>query len=271
MTVTQTEFDYVRRLVADESALALGADKEYLVRSRLAPLATQHGLDSVSELIGAARGGEPGLRTAVVEALFTHETLFFRDRHPFDALREVVLPERARAAGGRPLSLWSAATSTGQEAYSLAILLSEVPVGPAPLLLATDLSQAALARARAGRYSALEVGRGLPDALLQRHFIRSEAGWTVRSELRRMVRFERLNLARPFHRSVPRMDVILLRNVLIYFEEATRAALTAQLARVLRPGGWLCLGGAETIGAASPLFDQVRCGRTVLYRRRGSG
>jgi chemotaxis protein methyltransferase CheR len=269
MSVTAADFEYVRRLVADESALALSADKEYLVHSRLVPVARREGLRSVGELIAAVRGGAPGLRRQLVEALFTHETLFFRDGHPFAALRDIVLPERLAATGGR-LSLWSAATSTGQEAYSLALLMCEAFAGRAGVrLLATDLSEEALARARAGRFTGLEIRRGMPAALLERHFTPAGPDWQISERIRRMIHFDRLNLARPFRARVPDMDVVLLRNVLIYFDEPARSALTREMAGVMSTDGYLLLGGAESIATDDGLFETVRVGRTTLYRRTG--
>ena len=268
MTVTAADFEYVRKVVADESALVLGDDKDYLVANRLAPVAERQGMATVGELIEAVRGGSDDLRRELVEALCTHETLFFRDGHPFEALREVVLPERARAARGRGLALWSAATSTGQEAYSLAMIVrDELAWAPGVSLLATDLSVPALARGRAGWFSALEVRRGLEGHALERHFEPSGRGWRVRAELRAMIAFRQLNLARPLPSWVPPMDVILLRNVLIYFDEPTRRALLAEIAGRLRPGGYLCLGGAETVSVPAGEFERVQIGRSIMYRR----
>ncbi len=267
--VSPADFEWVRRLVADEHAGALGEDKEYLVRARLSPLAEHRGLDSVAQLIGAARSGEPELRRAVVEALLTHETSFFRDGHPFAALGEAVLPERQAAAGSRPLALWSAAASTGQEALSLAMLVRDGATSGVPAqILASDASHEALRRASAGRYSQLEVSRGLPADLRDRHFVRLDGAWVARDEVRRLVQFVRINLARPLGGAVGPMDVVLLRNVLIYLSEAARHAVLQEVARVLRTGGVLCLGGAETVGPdADRLFTRFRVGRTVLHRR----
>lgn len=267
MTVSASEFLYVRRVLADDSALALGDGKEYLVHSRLAPVAEREGLDSVSELIDRVRGGAPDLRRQLVEALVTHETQFFRDVHPFDALRQQVIPELLQASGGRPLSLWSAATSTGQEAYSLALLMRESFPGVGNLtILATDISQQALARAEAARFSQLEVGRGLPVALLVKHFDQEGRDWQLHADVRRMVTFRQLNLSRPLVAITP-MDVVFLRNVLIYFDIAAKQALLERVSRILRPGGYLFLGGAEWVGPLDQTFKRVQIGRAVAYRR----
>jgi chemotaxis protein methyltransferase CheR len=268
MTVTAADFEYVRRLVADESALALSEDKSYLVQTRLVPVAEREGLESVGELIAAVRAGEPELRRQLVEALSTYETQFFRDVHPFAALRDTLISERLRANGGRRLNLWSAASSTGQEAYSLAMVLRAVVPEPVQLrLLATDLSHEALCQARSGCYSDLEVRRGLPEELRERHFTREGRRWRIAGDLRAMVCFEQLNLARPFRHAVGPMDIVLLRNVLIYFGAATRAALIREIAHVLRPGGYLLLGSAETMVPAAGWFETVRLGRTAVFRR----
>jgi chemotaxis protein methyltransferase CheR len=278
MAVDAADYEYVRRLVADDSALALRDGKEYLVQSRLAPLAEREGMRSVGELIEAVRAGAPDLRRQMVEALATHETLFFRDAHPFEALRQVVLPEILATGGAHRLAMWSAAAATGQEAYSLALLLREhfprqipVPFPRAPdrVILATDLSHQALARARAGRFSQLEVGRGLPVGLLVKHFEQHGREWQLHDEVRRMVTFRQLNLARPFPDDLPAMDLVLLRNILIYFDDAARLALLRRVSRVLRPGGFLLLGSAESIAGLEGSYDRVPVGRTTFYRRRG--
>ncbi len=267
MAVTAADFEYVRRLVADDSALALSDGKEYLVRTRLEPVAEREGFGSVSELIDRLRVGAPALRRQVVEALVTHETLFFRDVHPWDALRQQVIPELSRANGGRALSLWSAATSTGQEAYSIALLIREhFPHITSPTILATDISDQVLARARKGRFSQLEVGRGLPVTFLLKHFNQDGREWQLHDEVRNMVTFQQLNLARPLSR-IPSMDVVFLRNVLIYFDACAKAVLLERVSRILRPGGYLFLGGAESIAAVEASYERVQIGRSIAYRR----
>jgi chemotaxis protein methyltransferase CheR len=257
----------VRRLVADDSAMALGDGKEYLVDTRLAPVAEREGCGSVTELIDRVRGGACDLRRQVVEALVTHETLFFRDAHPFDALREVVIPAVLAANGGRRLAMWSAAASTGQEAYSLALVVrNHFPQVTSLTLLGTDLAEPALVRARAGRYSQIEVGRGLPVALLVRHFDQHGRDWQLHDDVRAMVRFRQLNLAKPLA-GVPAMDVVFLRNVLIYFDEGARGTLLREVGRILRPGGYLFLGGSESITGLPELYSREQIGRTIVYRR----
>jgi chemotaxis protein methyltransferase CheR len=268
VALTEADLEHVRRLVQERSGLHLGAGKGYLVEARLAPLATREGLSSVAELVRRLRTGPPALADDVAEAMTTNETSFFRDVHPFDALRDVVLPELLARPRTRELRVWSAAASTGQEAYSVAMLLAESFPGVRASILATDLSRDVLARAAAGTFSQLEVNRGLPAALLVRYFERDGADWRIRPEVRERVEFRQLNLARPWPR-LPEMDVVMLRNVLIYFgTEAKRAVLT-QVARVLAPGGLLFLGGAETTYGLDEGWERITVGRTSLYRPVG--
>ena len=264
MSLSLTAFDFVRRLVAEESALALGEGKSYLVEARLAPIAEREGCDSVEELVGRLRVATPALREDVVQAMTTNETSFFRDVHPFEALRKVVFPELLDKNGGR-LSLWSAAASTGQEAYSLAMLVADHFPTARVTILATDLSRDVLARASHGVFTQMEVNRGLPAALLVRHFERDGASWRAREALRKGVDFRQLNLARPWP-LLPRMDVVFLRNVLIYFDPPAKRAVLTQTARVLAPGGVLFLGGAETTYGLDDTWERVQVERTAFYR-----
>jgi len=268
MSVSPTDFQFVRHLVRDQSAIALEDGKEYLVQARLGPLVRREGLASVGELVERLRSGSPRLRDEVVEAITTNETSFFRDAHPFVALRDDIVPTllKDRSDG---LRIWSAAASTGQEAYSVAILLREhFPNAPEAAILASDLSGEVLDKASSGRYSQLEVNRGLPARLLVKHFDRCGLEWQVNDRVRRMLTFRRLNLSRPLP-ALPQMDIVLLRNVLIYFDAATKAAVLRQIGRVLRPGGYLFLGSAETTYGLDPQWARVELGRSVLYRLVG--
>jgi chemotaxis protein methyltransferase CheR len=265
MTVTPDDYRYVCRLVQDASAIDLREGREYLVQARLAPIARREGLETVTQLVARLRLGEPGLREDVVEAMATKETSFFRDMHPFDVLREQLVPDLL-SAGPRRLHIWSAATATGQEAYSVAMLMHDhFSDAPAPAILGTDLSRQALEVARAGRYTSLEVNRGLPARLLVRHFDRDGLHWVLKEKVRRMVEFRQLNLSGPWPTMHP-MDVVLLRNVLIYFDSAAKAAVLDKVAGVLRPGGFLILGGAETTYGIDDRFERVSIGRSLCYR-----
>lgn len=274
MSITATEFDYIRDLVHRESAIVLDSSKTYLVETRLASLARQEQAASVTELVRRlqAHATSP-LHTQVVDALTTNETLWFRDVAPFDALRDDLLPELVRSrATERSLTVWSAACSSGQEPYSVALLLRErFPELAAwqVRILASDLSGDMLARAAAGTYTQMEVNRGLPAAYLVKHFSREGTTWQLNADLRRMVTFGRVNLAADWP-TIPPCDVILLRNVLIYFDVETKRQVLQRVREVLRPDGYLFLGAAETTMNLDDGFERVRMGSAVCYQLRRS-
>ncbi|MGE0709867.1 MAG: protein-glutamate O-methyltransferase CheR [Planctomycetota bacterium] len=258
-------------LLAREAGIALDPDKAYLVEARLAPLLARAGL--APEQLAARLAVDPALRRAALEALLNHETSFFRDWHPWDALRGGVLAElAARRRERRELTMWSAACATGQEPYSLAMLLAEACpelAGWRVRLLATDLSEAALEQARRGRYSTLQVNRGLPSRELLAHFERvGPDAWELREALRRRVEFRQLNLVGEWG-ALPPMDLVLLRNVLIYLDVPERVRLLERVRQLLRPDGWLVLGAAETTLLLHPGYRPVHLGRAVLYQREG--
>ncbi len=267
MDLTTANYTYLCQLVYSHSGIDLGAGRQYLATARLEPLARSEGLETIDAVLAAVRSGAPGLAEAVVEAMTTKETSFFRDQPMWDALREHVLPT---VIGARPrqLRLWSAAASTGQEAHSLAIQWRE-DFGhlPDPLILATDLSRPAIAKAAAGRYSTMEVNRGLPARHLVRYFDRDGLDWKVRPNIRALIDFRHLNLAAAWP-VLPPMDVILLRNVLMYFDVAAKVAVLDRVVRVLAPEGFLILGGAETTHAIDDRFQQVCLGKSPVYRLR---
>jgi len=267
VTTRAQDFEFVRKLVRDRSALALDEGKDYLVEARLAPIVRREGLGSLAELTGVLRSGNARLSDDVVDALMTNETSFFRDVHPFEALREHVIPQR----GSRPLSIWSAATATGQEAYSIALTVMEQCGAAAGVtIFASDLSCQALDRAKTGRFTQLEVNRGLPAQLLVKYFRREGREWQLDERVRRLVTFSQVNLARDLVGVAP-MDVIFLRNVLIYFDSPTKAAVLDRVSRVLRPGGYLFLGSAETTYGIDASYERVQLGRATCYRLTGGG
>jgi len=238
------------------------------VAARLAPIVRREGLRSVADLLGRIRHGSAGLRDEVVEAMATNETSFFRDVRPFDFLRDEIIPTLVRERPTSGLRLWSAAASTGQEAFSLAMLLREHFPGVSPVsILASDLGSDVLAAAEAASFSQLEVNRGLPAALLVRYFRREGLRWEVAGPVRAMVAFRKINLARPLP-ALPAMDVVLLRNVLIYFDEATKVEVLTRVAGAMRPGGYLILGSAETLRSLDDRYERVKTDRTVCYRLR---
>lgn len=272
MSLMQSDFDYVRHLVREQSAIVLEQEKHYLVEARLARLAQQEGLGSVPELLGRLRQKKDERLTAkVVEAMTTTETYFFRDHKPYEALRREILPTLAEArAGTRRLRIWSAACSTGQEPYSLAIVLHEffaATPGWDIQILATDINSDALALAREGCYGQLEVNRGLPASLLVRYFHQCGSQWRIKDEIRRLVKFDVLNLTKAWP-SLPPLDVIFLRNVMIYFNLPTKQQVLKRVRRVLQPDGYLFLGGAETTLNVDDTFQRQELGGTSCYRPR---
>ena len=272
MTITATDFDYISTMVRDRSAIVLDHGKEYLIEARLLPLARQRGTGTVAGLVHELRQAPAGpLRDLVVEAMTTNETSFFRDVHPFAALSDHILPDLVRARGGeRSLNIWCAACSSGQEPYSIAMLIHDIVGADSAWrvrLLATDLSPAMLARTREGVYSQFEVNRGLPVTMLVRHFRKEGLHWQIEEPLRRMIETRLVNLHNDLP-SMPSMDIIFLRNVLIYFDIETKRQILARVRRVLRPDGYLVLGGAETTLNLDDAFERVQIGRAPVYRLR---
>jgi chemotaxis protein methyltransferase CheR len=269
MTLTATRFDWVRQLVHRESAIVLAPGKEYLVEARLLPLARKMGLADVDQLVDSVRSRpRPDDTRQIVEALTTNETSWFRDGDPFTALTSTVLPSLQSARGpAERLQIWSAACSSGQEAYTIGMLLEDAMPGAATRvsITATDISREMVERTRAGRFSQLEVNRGLPAPMLVRHFQRAGSEWEVSASLRRMVSARECNLAAPLPRMGP-FDVVYLRNVLIYFDLPTKQAILRRVRELMRPDGWLFLGAAETTLGVDDSWSRVVIGRTSAYR-----
>jgi chemotaxis protein methyltransferase CheR len=269
MTLPATCFDWVRELVHRESAIVLAPGKEYLVEARLLPLARQLGLADVPQLVDSVRSRPtPDSTRRIVEALTTNETSWFRDGDPFTALTSTVLPALLAARGpDERLQVWSAACSSGQEPYTVAMLLEDAlpDAGQRVSITATDLSREMVERTRAGRFSQLEVNRGLPAPMLVRHFSRVGTEWEVAPTLRRMVRAGECNLAAALPRMGP-FDVVYLRNVLIYFDLSTKQAILRRVRELMRPDGWLFLGAAETTLGVDDSWERVVIGRSSAYR-----
>lgn len=274
MTISPSTFSFVSDLIRQQAAIVLSPGKEYLVESRLLPLARHAGLDDVGALVARLqRKPDDLLRRQIVEAMTTNETSFFRDRDPFNALTQAILPELCKQRSAtRRINIWSGACSTGQEPYSIAMSVVDHPLVTADWrvdVLATDINNEILERARRARYSQLEVNRGLPAAMLVRHFERADTDWRVVAAVRKLVRFTPLNLSQQF--DLPQMDVVFLRNVLIYFDPATKSEVLRRVRRVMRPDGFLFLGGAETTLGLDDGFDRVAVGSTIAYRPKGAG
>ncbi len=248
-----TDYEFLCQHVLRTSGLSLGTGKEYLLEARLVPLANSWGLASLPDLVRELRAGNATLSAAVTEAMTTNETSFFRDRVPFDELRDTILPPLIGARmPQRRLRIWCAASATGQEPYSLAILLRESfpQINSWNVeILATDISRAALDRGRAGVYSQFEVQRGLPIQLLMKYFAQHEGGWLVNEDLRKLIQWQQINLLEDFSR-FGIFDAILCRNVLIYFANETKGEILKRMSRRLQKDGSLMLGAAETVQEA---------------------
>ena len=268
--ISAADFSWIQDFVRRESAIRIDEGKEYLVVSRLGPVAAAHDISDLGQLVERVRAQPRGrLSVDVIDALTINETSFFRDVHPFRTLVTDVLPELMRAnATTRRMRIWCAAASSGQEPYSVAMAIHEhLPalLGWDLQILATDISRAVLARAAHGEFSHLDVNRGLPASMLVKHFHRQGARWRISDDIRRMVRFEHTNLIGPW--AAPRgTDVVLLRNVLIYFDDATRNDILHRMRQTLVPGGYLGLGGTETTVGAPTDYDRVTLGRSVWFR-----
>ena len=249
--MTPDEFKFVAGFLYERSGLALTPDKGYLLESRLGPVASANGLAGLTALVQRLRAGDARLATEVVEAMTTNETSFFRDTRPFDVFRQHLLPALLESrADRRTIRIWNAACSTGQEPYSVAELLQEQAARLAGWrieIVATDLAEKVLARARQGIYSQFEVQRGLPVTMLVKNFEQKGVGtWQLKPALRAMVDYRRHNLLTDPPPS-GRFDLIFCRNVLIYFDQATKQRALNGLLRVLAPDGRLMLGAAETV------------------------
>lgn len=269
-TIDTASFEYVRKLVLDRSSIALESTKGYLVESRLTPLARKQGLANVGELVAVLRRTPYGqLHDQVVDAMTTNETSFFRDLAPFEVLKTSILPELiGRRSTRRALNIWSAACSSGQEMYTIAIVLREHFPQLATWkvrIFATDLCQEMLQRAAAGVYSQAEVNRGLPAPYLVKYFERNGLQWIAKPELRQMMTVQRLNLTESWA-AVPTMDVVFMRNVLIYFVPETKKLILGKVHRQLASDGTLLLGGAETTLGLDDRFARVPSGKTTIYR-----
>jgi chemotaxis protein methyltransferase CheR len=266
--VNSPDYEYLRKILKDQSGLDLSADKQYLIESRLLPLARKAGLPGIAELVQKIKGGSTDHMSQVVEAMTTNETFFFRDKIPFDHFRQSIMPEILQARANRKsIRIWCAAGSTGQEPYSLAMCLKEMGAafgGWRLEILATDLSQEVIEKSKAGIYSQFEVQRGLPIQMLVKYFKQTGEIWQINADIRAMVQHRQLNLLHDFsHLGV--FDVIFCRNVLIYFDQETKVNIFNRLARVIEPDGFLVLGAAETVVGLTDVFKAFP-ERRGLYR-----
>ena len=262
------DFAFFCKLILDRTGLVLGGEKTYLIESRLTPVARKHNLAGLDVLAAALRQGrDPVLLRDFTDALMTNESFFFRDGKPFEQFRQVVLPRLLAArAQQRSFRIWSAACSTGQEAYSLTMILKEEAAklqGWRIEIVGTDISHEVLARAQSGIYTQFEVQRGLPIQMLVKYFKQDGDKWQIAPELRQMVLFKEFNLLEdPV--ALGRFDVVFCRNVLIYFDQAKKALILDRISRLLPPDGLLYLGGAETVLGVSDRFEPL-AGHRGIY------
>ena len=267
--LSSKNYTYLQQYVLRESGILLEEDKQYLLESRLIPVLKQYQLESLDALVNALVARSlPTLSRHVIDAMTTNETLFFRDAGLFDALRTEILPSLLkRQRGLRPARIWSAAASSGQEAYSIAMLLLEMGAAPGEVeIFGTDLSVQILDRARLGKYGQFEVSRGLPTNLLMKYFDRSGLQWQVKEQVRKLVRFEQLDLRKNL-RLLGEFDLIMCRNVLIYFDAPTKGQILDALKARLAPGGLLALGCAETIINVHTGFRRKSISQSTFYSR----
>lgn len=272
-TLAPADFDVICQVVRREAAIVLEPGKEYLAENRLHPVVRKLGFADFQSLVGKLRAGDPSVTGEVVDALTTNETSFFRDGHPWDTLRDVVLPDLfERRAGQRSLNVWFAAASSGQEPFSFALLLKEhfpEQVDTWRLrLIGTDISPSMLERCQTGRYSQLEANRGLPARMLVDHFSREGMAFVIEPEIRSMFEFRTLNLAATETWGwLPTFDLVFIRNVLIYFDVDTKTRILEGVERKLADGGTVLLGGAESTMNLTDVLTPVRLGESTMYRR----
>ncbi len=268
--ISPEQFRFFADMVKSLSGINLAPGKEYLIESRLNELARSSGLHGIDELYRKAKLNlTPRLKEEIVEAMTTNETYFFRDQHPFEALKTGIIPELISMKRNK-MRFWSAACSTGQEPYSIAILLAEHFPGLANgkcEILATDISQKVIKKGREGRFTQVEVNRGLPITLLIKYFKQQGAFWVIDRKLREIVRFKRMNLLDSFA-GVGQWDVIFCRYVLIYFDQETKKNIIGKLAGALRPGGYLFLGATETPVGLPPTMKKKTFGRAICWQKR---
>ena len=268
--ISSQSFDFIASLVLRKSAIVLEPTKAYLIESRLLPVARQNGLSTLDQLVDALkRPGASALTDAVIDAMTTNETSFFRDLHPFDALKTQIIPEMMqKRASERTLNIWSNACSSGQEVYSIAMLIREhFPelAGWKVRLTATDLSKQILDKAQSGLFTQTDINRGLPMPMVLKNFKRVGVSWQISDEIRKMVDFRVLNFVEPWPPTLPKMDIVFLRNVLIYFSVDTKKQILDKVHRAMHKDGVLFLGGAETTMNLNVKFERKLLGKATGY------
>ncbi|WP_029653618.1 CheR family methyltransferase [Marinobacter daepoensis] len=271
--ITPQEYEAFKKFLQDACGILLGDNKQYLVKSRLRRILEENSLNSLGALLERLnRPGRGGLKEVVIDAMTTNETLWFRDNHPFRILQEKLLPEFSDRNGLSPLRIWSAACSTGQEPYSVAMVIDEYRRSrPGKLrdvkITATDISKSVLEVARRGEYEMIAIGRGLSPERQKQFFTASaNGGWQIRPQIRSMVDFKELNLLDRY--MLGKFDVILCRNVLIYFSADLKRDILTRLHGALNPGGYLILGASESLNGLPDLYEMVQCHPGIIYRKK---
>jgi chemotaxis protein methyltransferase CheR len=269
MAINPADFDFISKIVREQSAIVLEKGKEYLVESRLMPLVHQEKLESLENLVRKVKSAPRGpLKDAVIEAMTTNETSFYRDIHPFETLKKIILPELIeKRRTKKELNIWCGASSSGQEPYSLVMLLKN----SFPELItwktkfsASDLSNQMLNRCKSGIYSQLEINRGLPAPLMVKYFQRIGTEWQVKEELRKMIQFRIINLSETWP-MMPQLDLVMMRNVLIYFDVEMKKNILGRVRKLLRPDGYLFLGAAETTLNLDENFERMPFKQSGCY------
>jgi chemotaxis protein methyltransferase CheR len=271
--ITPQEYEAFKTFLQDACGILLGENKQYLVKSRLRRILEEHQLQSLGELLERLkRPGRSGLRELVVDAMTTNETLWFRDNHPFRILQDKLLPEFAERKTSQPLRLWSAACSTGQEPYSVGMIVEEFRRSrPGKLrdvrITATDISKSVLEVARRGEYEMIAIGRGLSPERQKQFFTPSQnGGWQVKPQLKSMVDFKVLNLLERY--MLGKFDIVMCRNVLIYFSAELKLDILTRIHATLNPGGYLILGASESLNGLPHLYEMVQCHPGIIYRKK---
>jgi chemotaxis protein methyltransferase CheR len=271
--ITPQEYEAFKTFLQDACGILLGDNKQYLVKSRLRRILEENNLNSLGELLDRLkRVGRSGLRELVIDAMTTNETLWFRDNHPFRILQDKLLPEFAERNSLQPLRVWSAACSTGQEPYSVGMVVDEFRrIRPGKLrdvkITATDISKSVLEVARRGEYEMIAIGRGLSPERQKQFFTPSpNGGWQIKPQIKAMVEFKELNLLERY--MLGKFDIIMCRNVLIYFSADLKKDILTRMHGALNPGGYLILGASESLNGLPDLYEMVQCHPGIIYRKR---
>jgi len=268
MSLAASDFEFVRTLVKQKAAIALENGKEYLVESRLTPLLKETGIATISELIQNIKDKKNAqLVDKVVDVMTTNETFFFRDINPFEALKKTVIPNLlAKRGPSEPIRIWCAASSTGQEPYTIAMTIAANFDAQKHRfsIAASDISPTVLAKAKSGTYSQIEVNRGLPAPLLVKYFTKQGTDWQIKDDIKKMVTYSLINLSLPLPSMQP-LDIVFIRNVLIYFDLDTKKQILGGIRKLLKPDGYLFLGGSESTLNIDENFERQSSENSTYY------